>query len=246
MDDLIPKHDPSQDAIKREMYRQSEDMIRVFNPTNSDYIVLWDKWQHIVPAQNKDIGWGKGQKSVKRYIASKYYKEMGQKLFDLQVSDAIFETNEKRRALGQEELEKNYFDRGQYMLEAKMQGGKEEFMAKILDILILGVDEEFAIDNLPDPGATEDGKIDARSMEQRLFDKMNKRYVSGAAAKQVEDKIPTLDDLERIMAPTVPTPSPKEEVTPFKQDPYIPEVPVFEKKKPAVKSPLEEIENIKV
>jgi len=60
------------EAIKRELQRKSLDSIKVLNITSEDYIVYWDKYPHRVPANSSAV--------LPRYIATKYVKEMTDKM----------------------------------------------------------------------------------------------------------------------------------------------------------------------
>src|SRR3990172_8903989 len=64
----VKKLTPKEEAWHKEQFRRSQDLVRVANPTNKDFRVNWDGFINVVPA--------KGEKSLVRYIAVKYCREM--------------------------------------------------------------------------------------------------------------------------------------------------------------------------
>lgn len=75
---------PAQMTAHLEMYKRSMDTIRVHNPTDEDYIVYNDRKvtneQYVIPNKNRDVGYGKGNMHVFRYIADRYVNKMGTKM----------------------------------------------------------------------------------------------------------------------------------------------------------------------
>ncbi len=71
----------NQIALHLELYNRSMDTIRVHNPTNKDYYVYNNKMvakeTYIVPANTRDLGYGKGNNDVPRFIADRYLEHMG-------------------------------------------------------------------------------------------------------------------------------------------------------------------------
>lgn len=64
-------------GILREMQRKSEDQLRVRNLMDDDYNVRWDSDKiFTVPGKDKDLGEGKGEAVLPRYIATKFMQEM--------------------------------------------------------------------------------------------------------------------------------------------------------------------------
>lgn len=71
-------------AVHFEMYKRTQDVIRIHNPTDEDFIVYNDRMvtneQWVIPNKNQDLGKGKGNFDVPRYIALRYLDQMGKKL----------------------------------------------------------------------------------------------------------------------------------------------------------------------
>lgn len=87
------------DAYKREKTMRSLDTICVHNPTSEDVIVWSDKYgssplKTIIPKAQKDIGFGKGNAHIPRYIAKRYAKNMIEGLIT-QIADADWDKKKK-------------------------------------------------------------------------------------------------------------------------------------------------------
>src|SRR3972149_5669820 len=86
----------------QEMERRANDLLRVYNPTDADYIVKWDKRGGTklfrVPA--------KGEAVHIRYIAEKYVREMFEKIIMEKAMTAVLKENEARVAKGMAEMDK--------------------------------------------------------------------------------------------------------------------------------------------
>lgn len=67
-----------------ELYKKTQDIIRVHNPTSEDFIVYNDRMvtneQWVIPNKDRDMGAGKGNFDVPRYIARRYLDHMGKQL----------------------------------------------------------------------------------------------------------------------------------------------------------------------
>lgn len=123
----------------REAERRSNDLIRVYNPTEKDYVVEYDRANGTklfrVPKKEETV--------LVRYIAEKYIKEMYQKLVTEKADNALLEENEKRVAKGMAELRK--YDE-QYRYEAPLYNLSEDEAKKLISLLYVGVEREFGID----------------------------------------------------------------------------------------------------
>lgn len=175
--------DEKSEMIKREMYRTSLDSIRVYNPTDKDYAVIWDKFKHIIPAKDKDTGYGKGQKVVPRYIANKYVREMKNKMIyesaDVRVQELISRATEDMKIKYQSDA----FERQKlYEMTPSISDPKE--IERIYDILWLGIEEKFGIDDAEDE-IPNDGKIDTRPIEDQILERMER------PAKKREEPVDT-------------------------------------------------------
>lgn len=140
--------DISQDAWHAEQRRKSQDLIRVHNPTNTDYVLVWDEGgqaaRFVVPNKDKDLGWGKGMRVMQRYLAKKYTKEMVDKIIlgrqdeKLQILKANLEK--------QGSVDVNFHANQQLLSVTGMRSDNAEVRKPLEDILWMGMEEEFGLD----------------------------------------------------------------------------------------------------
>jgi hypothetical protein len=98
--ELLTTNDPKirGDVVKRELARRSHDIILVHNPTNEDFFIKWDAYQHgPVPNKNKDVGHGKGNLGLERYLGMKYIKDMTDKILQDRIDKEVNKELKKRR-----------------------------------------------------------------------------------------------------------------------------------------------------
>ena len=87
---VIPPSSRSSGALAqhRELWRERNDIWRVYNPTNKDYVIWFDhnpngqNEKYVIPSKDKDIGHGKGMQDVPKYCMEYYQTQMGTLLFD--------------------------------------------------------------------------------------------------------------------------------------------------------------------
>lgn len=179
------------DSWHREQRRKSQDLIRVLNPTQQDYILLWDQEKFIVPSQEKDMGWGKGMRVMQRYLAEKYVREMKDKLI-LQKQDAkLAEIKEKLEKSGAADVSFNA-----NMQLSTVQGVRSdvpEIIEKYYEMLWLGVEEEFGMDDMSQ--IQSDGQVPTTS-ERDVMDKFaNKKYQK---PEEVQVSAPITEEVPRL------------------------------------------------
>jgi hypothetical protein len=166
------------EAVKREMYRKSQDLIRVYNPTSEDYTLDWDKFKHIVPHKDKDMGWGKGQRVMYRYLAEKYVREIKNKLINEMADGSV-----QKMLEGMAEVSRTEFLADPYMkqklYDKAPRTDNTELIRKIYKICWLGVEEEFGLIDTPEVEG--DGVVDRRPIEEQILDEMER------PAKKIEE-----------------------------------------------------------
>lgn len=170
---MVVTNDEHNNAILREMQRTSLDLIRIYNPTDTDFTILWDGFKHVVPSKDKDVGYGKGMRVVQRYLAEWYKKHMTDKMINDKQDMKLAQLKEKYDKAGVEdgllkanlELERN---RG-------MRTDNEEEVRRISAIIWLGIEERFGMDNMIE---NEGDKIDRLSVHEKVSEELkNKMYV---------------------------------------------------------------------
>ena len=131
--------DKPKSLFHQELERRANDLIKVFNPTDKDYIVEWSRRDGSklfrVPAKSDAI--------LIRYIAEKYLQEMFDKLMVDKANAAVIAENEKRIAKGMEEMTKW---KDQVRFESQYYNPSLEESKKLLATLYGGVVQEFGVD----------------------------------------------------------------------------------------------------
>lgn len=136
------------EAWHTEQRRKSQDMIRVFNPTNEDYTLVWDEGgasaRFVVPQQHKDIGWGPGMRVMQRYLARKFTKEIVDKMILTQQDNKLRQIKEKLEKQGSADIE--YNANMQLMSTQGMRSDSPDVRQPLEDMVWLGIEEEFGVD----------------------------------------------------------------------------------------------------
>jgi hypothetical protein len=126
--------------IIQEMERRANDLIRVYNPTDQDYVVKWDKKNGTklfrVPKKSETV--------LVRYIAEKYIHEMYDILLTSKADMAVINENERRIEKGLAEM--NKFNE-QFRFESKFYVVSEEDARKVIATLYVGIEREFGVDS---------------------------------------------------------------------------------------------------
>lgn len=89
----VPPNNRNKAAIEahKELYARTQDVVRVHNPTDTDFIVYNDRRfaneRYVVPNKNRDVGFGKGNNDVLRFIALRYVDKMGMEMIAKIIAD---------------------------------------------------------------------------------------------------------------------------------------------------------------
>jgi hypothetical protein len=173
MDDItIPRDSKEQEAYKRELERRAFDSIRIYNPTDDDFIINWDvNSRHLVPNKNKDIGFGKGQLVTYRYLAEFYRRHMKDKIINMMADKALGELKDKFEKSGLD----NWLHKAneQFQNTSKFRTDNPELVEKIFRELWIKVEKEFGNDTLE----SEDKPTNALnhlSVEEQISRKLEK------------------------------------------------------------------------
>lgn len=178
MDNNEPK--PHLEKIRKELQRKSLDQILVFNPTDKDHVVVWDGFNHIIPA--------KAERTLPRYIAQKYFKEMVDFLIHSEESTKIDAANAKRLAKGNPPL--NPQEREQFALQYGLHTANEPKRKELLKTLFLGVAEEYGVGIAPKGTAPK--KKDDRPTDDKLLEELEvstPKIKGKIGDSKIEDKI---------------------------------------------------------
>jgi hypothetical protein len=162
--------DQQADSFHREEYRKSMDTLLVYNPTDEDYICFWDKYPHVIPNRNKDMGFGKGNMQLVRYIAKKYMDEMKDKLI-IQMADKMLE--QEKQARTNKGLSNDPYEVNAAIANVAPKTNNEKEIEKVYEQLYKGVVREFGLYDAP---VKEDMlKPDQRTPEEKAFEKISNK-----------------------------------------------------------------------
>lgn len=156
------------DTFKRELYRRSMDSIRVYNPTDRDFIVSWDGYNHVIPAKTKDLGWGQGMRVTYRYIAEYYRRHMTNQMIN-EMADAEL-SNLKTKLYEKGDTDAVYNANDRFERQHKFRTDNAELVKKIWGQIWLGTVEKFGMDQIIDEPTQEDTKSDLEKLASEFDD----------------------------------------------------------------------------
>lgn len=150
-------------------------MIRVYNPLDEDYVVVWDRAHGAkrfrVPA--------KEERPLVRYIALKFVKELFEKIVNDKVTAKVIEENQKRAERGAEAMSHH---REEFRFESvAFSKVMQDEAQSILATLYVGIESEFGIDNEPAEQDVEAEDFDNRTTFQKAFEEIRAKKDSGQA-----------------------------------------------------------------
>lgn len=195
---------PEQTATKKELERMSQDSVRVYNPTDKDFITRFDGNRFVVPAKSRDIGYGLGQAVHPRYVALKYAKEMYTYLVESKMLDVLNKENERRRASGNREMDKWMGGEGQVFGTAFITK-EEENKLQLYSQLILGIEHEFGMDEIAEE--RQEPQRDSRVSDTMIMNMLLKRKPSSPSSTDDNSfdpsaVLPETNDSDPIITPT--------------------------------------------
>lgn len=161
----------------REMYRKSRDIIRIYNPLEVPFKWFFDSFPYTIGA--------KQSKDVERYLARLYFDKMSQYIIGqmgiAQGNDKIAERAKKGLPDFLDPYEEN---RGIWDKVPKLNDPK--LLAKLADQLIVGLVEEYGLDEIPDN--TTIPQADMRNLQEQIFDSMDKKVATDVPLNQPQVK----------------------------------------------------------
>src|SRR3990167_1304515 len=126
----------------QEMERRANDILRVYNPTDKDYVIEWDRKNGTklfrVPA--------KSEASLLRYIAEKYIHEMFEKITTEKIDQSVIIENKRRGDKGFPVMNRW---QEQLQFEGSVSNITPDDARKIIAVLYVGLDQEYGIDRIP-------------------------------------------------------------------------------------------------
>jgi hypothetical protein len=188
-------------SILREMERTSLDLIRIYNPTSEDFVIIWDGFKHVVPHKGKDVGYGLGMRVVQRYLAEWYKKHMTDKMINEMQDAKLGELKEKYEKAGVEDgVLKAHLD---VERNRGLRTDNEPEVARIANIIWLGIEERFGLD---DRVEQVDEKIDKLSVHEKVSEALKNKVYKRPEVKKtwLDAEVPVVE-------------KPKEQVYPISQ-----------------------------
>lgn len=143
------------ERVKRELYRRSNDKLKVHNPTEQDFRSTWDGFAYTVKAKSDEV--------LPRYIANNYIKHMIDSLIGQENAERVRVENEKRVKSGQKPMdaqEREVFD---------LKRNDENLRRKYLAVVYKGLVEAYGVDTSAPPKSA---SADSRPLDERLMDEI--------------------------------------------------------------------------
>lgn len=176
--------DKAKSSYQQELERRSNDILRVYNPTDEDYVVEYDRRGGVKLFRVT----AKTETSLIRYIAEKYLREMFRKMQNDKAKNAILEENKRRISKGMSELDKTMKTNEQMAFEEKFYNLTDEEARKIMALLYVGVEQKFGVDEqAPQETERKDLKPTAqRAMESVMEEKGSIGTANGEPIQETE------------------------------------------------------------
>lgn len=165
----------SPDLIKKKMEAESNDEVKVLNPTNEDYHIRYGGRFWTVPSKTKDAGYGLGALVIPRYIAMNYLQHMIDKLI-LAESDAKIAKMKKDY--------KGNFWPGEEERHA-LRTNNPELRKKYLVQIWGGVVRRFGMDEIPEISSELKPKSD-RSLDEQMLEELENNPVKDVKEELLE------------------------------------------------------------
>lgn len=153
------------DIIKRELERRSNDEILIYNPTEEDYTIRFGGYTHIVPSRDKDVGYGKGQLVVARYLANHYVRHM--------IDALIMKESDAKVAKAKKEYKGGHWPEEEQKIA--LRTSNQELRKKYLKGLWKGVHRKFGVGEIADSPA--DQPKDRRPIDEQLIEELEDKPV---------------------------------------------------------------------
>lgn len=160
----IPANNRNKQSIAAhlEIYERTQDIIRVHNPTDKDFIVYNDRRfaneRYVIPNSNKDIGFGKGNNDVLRFIAQRFVDKLGMEM----ISKIITDDWEKKK------LKFRIEERGQMEERLALKSSDPKLWEDITKKLWIGVVKRYQGEMIEEPEAKAPRKEYSSSAEEAL------------------------------------------------------------------------------
>ncbi len=159
------KHANEVELAKRELARRALDTIRIYNPLDHTFAFMYDRYWHRIPA--------KSYKDLDRYLAMHFFK----KICDFMIGEQIMAKGEELKKIRERQMGHVYTDKYEENVQIWDRTPKlndPELIEKIKQVVLVGVVEEYGMDE-PEPDTrVPDEPLDYRPMHEKIFSSIDK------------------------------------------------------------------------
>lgn len=168
------------ETLLKELARRANDIIRVHNPTQEEFVTVFSGYNFPVPFVTNDIGFGNGNADIPRHVAQNYITHMADKMLTKRADNHIADLNKKRLGRGQAQLtpQEREIEEGPYRTD------NEKNRAEVIKTLWIGLVTKYGGDT---PPPQPQDKVDHRPLDQKILDDMADKPVSNEATPPTPD-----------------------------------------------------------
>ena len=165
------------------IYERTQDIIRVHNPTENDFIVYNDKHfaneKYVIPAVTKNIGYGAGNNDVLRFIAQRFVDKLGMEI----ISKKIAEDWDKKK------LKFRIEERGQMEERLALRSSDPKMWEDVTKQLWIGVVKRYQSEMIEEPEAKAPRK-DYSSHAEETLDRLGMNDI------EIEREVPPTSNID--------------------------------------------------
>jgi hypothetical protein len=153
--------------LKRELYRRSNDQLRVHNPLDVPFQVSYDGFVHVIPAKSDHI--------LPRYIARNYISRIVDHMINSEEQHAVDTENQKRIKKGLKLMDPQ--EREAFDVSNKLMTNNPEKRRFYMAQVYKGIEREFGLDQVPQEG---EGKpaSSKKPLDEELLEEMESQFSS--------------------------------------------------------------------
>lgn len=167
---------PVEEAWHNEQRRKQYDIIRVKNPTNQDFYVMYDVNQYQKIPANSTL-------DVPRYIAIRYVQHQKDNIINAMIKKKHDDHMAERAAKGMPNFKSKWEENEETYSSADYPKTNDpELMAQIMDELWVGLVHEFGRDVPPQAFDPRAGEVDLTPPEMKILEGLDKRRVTTTEA----------------------------------------------------------------
>lgn len=167
------------DAWKLDREYRSQDDLRIYNPTQDPFTLIWDGFKRWTVNAQQEL-------TVKRFEAEKYARDMSVKIINNQNDEMVSVMKQERTAKGFPQLTKDQ-ENEEMRVRAK-KTNDEGLVADLYNQLVLGVVKKYQPIRADD---SMERVPDTKTLEERLVETMDRPYVIGDLALHPEPVVQT-------------------------------------------------------